>query len=254
MLRCFQDVKTRWDSTNNMLVRLRRMKEHVNPYTEKMAKWLSLCDNEWDQIDYVITILRPFAIYTQLIGASRMPTLHQVYDIYNLLITHIEMAEEKLEKKTRHWKQEIYKALGSAKEKLVEYYTTTADSKAGVLYGIAILLDPRKKYTTWQQPEWAVAEGEHDWQAVYWAAFEELYNRDYAHRTPTTRRRAVPTSLQEKEPVNLDTVIDGLNSSRHVPRERRVPTLLETDAQKEFLDYRKWSKFSGSNSGSSSPS
>jgi hypothetical protein len=235
-----------------MLCRLEKLKKYVDQYTALHAVHLQINEEEWGQISYLISILRPFAIYTQLIGASRNPTIHSVYDIYNLLINHIEEIETKMEKKRAPWKVEIYQALGSAKDKLIEYYSRTVDSPHGTLYGIAILLDPRKKYTTWQQPEWSFEACGRDWQEEYWVVFEEIYARDYSTIIPRQRRRMVPTALRQKSSVNLDTVIDGLNTSNSIPRERRLPDETGmTDAEREFQDYRQWSKFSGSFSGSS---
>jgi hypothetical protein len=89
-----------------------------------------------------------------MIGASRIPTIHQVYEIYNCIFNYINSAQELLRQKTIRWKKEIFKALGKASEKLSQYYSDTMNSAAGELYGIAVLLDPRKKYSTWQQLEW----------------------------------------------------------------------------------------------------
>jgi hypothetical protein len=247
LLRCFQDVKTRWDSTYHMLARLRELKPHVDPYTKQNCTHLHLSDEEWGQIDYVISILRPFAIYTQLIGASRLPTIHQVFDIYNHLLSHIERAIEKLEKKKQPWKVEIYTALQSANEKLKQYYSATAGSDAGQLYGIAILLDPRKKSLTWQGSDWRGDDV--DWEAHYWKMFESMYTKHYANRTLTTRRRAVPPGAQPRNHVNLDSVIDGLNMARNMPENRRGDSAKATDAIVEFDDYKVWSKFSGCVSG-----
>jgi hypothetical protein len=233
-----------------MLLRLRTLKPSVDPFTKEHAKHLQLSDDEWGQVDYVIAILRPFAIYTQLIGASRLPTIHQVYDIYNHLLSHIERAQTKLGKKAKPWKREIHTSLASGHRKLRDYYTATSTSRAGTLYGISILLDPRKKSLTWKGPDWKGTD--YDWEAHYWIEFEDMYVQRYADRTLASRRRVVPPGIQPRNHVNLDSVMDGVHSARNQPENRRAPKTPMSDAMAELEDYKRWSKFSGCISGCAS--
>jgi hypothetical protein len=226
-----------------MLVRLLKLKESVDVYTKKECPHLALNDDEWGQIKYLIAILRPFAVYTSLIGASRLPTIHQVFDIYNRLLTHLENAEEMLEGKMRRWKVEMNKACRKAKGKIGVYYGATASSQAGKYYGMAILLDPRHKLDNWLRVEWAPTdEDPYDWQAYYWNELKELYDRDYAHLTPSTRRLELPTRLQPRAEFSLDVVMDQLNTAMDPMPSSRPEKDVVSEAAREFDEWRSWSK------------
>lgn len=84
-----------------MLVHLLKLKEPVNTFTKAKCPHLKLDDDEWGQVRCLIAILRPFAVFTSLIGVSRMPTIHSVFDIYNKVLNHLENAEELLGDNTR---------------------------------------------------------------------------------------------------------------------------------------------------------
>jgi len=59
----------------------------------------------------------------------------------------------------------------------------------------------------------------------------------------------VPSKLQSKNNINLDVVIDGLNTARGQTTERRATKVPLSDAMAELEEYKQWSKFSGCISG-----
>ncbi|KAE9962699.1 hypothetical protein EG327_001944, partial [Venturia inaequalis] len=137
-------------------------------------------------------------------------------------------------------KIEILKAVSKAKDKIHEYYSATGHSQAGKYYGIAILLNPRSKSSTWLLPEWAPnADDPFNWQAYYWKEMKALYDRDYTSIEPTQRRRQLLNHLCEPE-YDIDDIIDDLNTSVDPIPRTRGDTSTVSDAEREFNDYRMW--------------
>jgi hypothetical protein len=236
VLRCFQDVKTRWDSTNRMLMRARVLRVAIEKYCEAHCPHLMLNASEWQQVDYVVSVLRPFAVFTQLIGTTRDPTIHRVFGVYSLLLNHLDSCTKRLKRKRMQWKVLMLEGLEAARVKLFEYYEKTEVSDAGPLYGIAILLDPAAKEAFWQAGHWREDLG---WQASYWVEFERLYQTTYGPRPLITKRLAAPKEMRQRREPNLDDIMHRI----HTDQENDQQDVEATDADVELADYRQYSRF-----------
>lgn len=145
VLKLFQDVSTRWDSTCFMLIRALTLQESIEDFIETHGPdWLALTKPEWQQIKYLVDLVRPFCNFTQVISRSTTPTIHHVFVIYNTLLEHLEKSEAKLMRKRKPWKVFLREGLRGAQLKLKEYYSETRGS-LGSLYGQAVLLTPAYK-------------------------------------------------------------------------------------------------------------
>jgi hypothetical protein len=235
-LRCFQDVRTRWDSTNRMLMRARKLRSAITQYCSGQCPHLALSEAEWKQVDYVITILRPFAIFTQLIGTTRDPTIHRVFGVYSLLLNHLDKCERKLKKKRKEWKTLLYDGILAAREKLFDFYSKTTDARHGTLFGIAILLDPISKDTFWKRSHW---QEEPIWELDYWVALEELYHRSYEHHPLTKKRLLAPKDIRRRPEPSLDDVMTHIHSSQ---QSTQSTDAMISDAEAELLDYRQFGR------------
>ena len=151
VLKLFQDIKSRWDSTLYILVRAHQLKPDLEAFFDKhRAKFLRLDKEEWSQVEYLIDIIKPFYRYTQVIGATRRPTLHQAFEIYDKLFKHLERASNRLSRKRVPWKIQMKEALDAAHRKLAKYYIETQLS-LGYFYSKAILLHPKTKDAIFQK-------------------------------------------------------------------------------------------------------
>lgn len=235
-LRCFQDVKTRWDSTNRMLMRSKKLRPAIDRYSESQCPHLALSESEWQQVDYVITILRPFAVFTQLIGTTRDPTIHRVYGVYSILLDHLDKCEKKLKRKRKQWKVLLFEGLQAARAKLFDFYEKTETSDAGKLFGMAILLNPAAKDSFWKASHW---QEDSYWVQAYWVELEALYDLTYRSRTLTTKRMVAPREMRRHQEPNLDDVMIRIHSDQASDR----PDTDLTDAEVELMDYRQFGKF-----------
>ena len=86
------DVRTRWDSTYNMLwiahkqrVAYNKMTMHVNG----LADYL-LSDNDWEFIDQLQQFFAPFIAFQKKMSAQKYPTINKAVTSYNTLFNHLE--------------------------------------------------------------------------------------------------------------------------------------------------------------------
>lgn len=217
-----------------MLMRARVLRIAIEKYCETHCPHLILNASEWQQIDYVVSVLRPFAVFTQLIGTTRDPTIHRVFGVYSILIDHLESCEKKLKRKQKEWKVLLLNGLREARTKLFEYYEKTESSDAGKLYGMAILLDPAAKDTFWQAGHWREDPA---WKALYWVEFEALYEMTYAPRALTSKRVVAPKEIRRRQEPNLDDIMHRIHGEQGSDQ----PDMEFTDADVELMDYRQFS-------------
>ena len=88
------DVKTRWNSTYLMLLRIQTMKDTLTPFMDDEAKlpestsaWTaskSLDFNDWAVIDSMIIILEPFFRYTEIMSMNKLTVAQVIIIMKNL--------------------------------------------------------------------------------------------------------------------------------------------------------------------------
>ena len=173
-LNLVQDVRTRWNSTLQMMVRACRVRKDIKQYHFQHPEDLPspLTDEEWRQVEYLVEILWPFQKFTNTIGGTKGPTIHFVFDVYNALHAHMESALNKLQRKKIPWKREMKRAIEKGREKIRsvlltrtmfttntnaalfrQYYGKTQHA-LGTIYAIATVLSPGAKLRRFQDPEW----------------------------------------------------------------------------------------------------
>ncbi|EED11521.1 conserved hypothetical protein [Talaromyces stipitatus ATCC 10500] len=159
-----QDVRTRWNSTFLMLYRARKLQSTFDEYCSEYGQPdLKLTKEEWRQVDYLLSITKPFFTFTTSLSQTKEVTIHSVFAIYNYLFTHLE----------------------KSKEKLSEYYAMT-DHVGGDLYAIGTILAPQNKLEFFSTSEW-----EPEWRVRYRKSLEE-YIVPYEKRYSETQTQSIP--------------------------------------------------------------
>lgn len=149
-----QDVRTRWNSTYLMLRRAKRLQTVCDEFCVQYSRHdLQLGQEEWRQVDYLLTITQPFYTFTTTLSKSKDITVHTIFGIYNKLFSHLEKSMAKLARKKVNWKTVMLSALKQAKSKLSQYYSMT-DQIPGDLYAIGMILAPQNKLHFFSTKEW----------------------------------------------------------------------------------------------------
>ena len=167
-----------------MLRRAKRLQSIFDEFCQEYnLQDMQLSQDEWRQVDYLLSITQPFFIFTNVVSKSKDITIHTVFGIYNALFSHIEKSKRRLYPKKVPWKTVILKALSYAKDKLSEYYGAT-DTIDDDLYAIGTIMAPQNKLEFFQTPEWGPK-----WHVRYRKSLEKYlmpYEKRYSDIQPTS--------------------------------------------------------------------
>jgi len=171
------DVKTRWNSTLELLERAYRLREftrewHQNP---KYAQYQPLftTQDEWTIVKYVMEVLRPFRYWTLWMSKRHTVTWHHVITVYNDMFDHMEGMMRALAKKKTQWKDNLFFAVKLAQQKLSKYCAEVTPT-TGILLISAQILDPFQKlrsFRKWDKEMDINPEDETSYTTQYQEAF-----------------------------------------------------------------------------------
>ncbi|CAB4482266.1 unnamed protein product [Rhizophagus irregularis] len=141
------DVRTRWNSTFDMLVRARELKEPLNTLSNSdiNLRSFTLNEKEWECLAEIELILKGFSKATKQICAETYPTIAYVIPYYNILLSRLEDFRDSPGRC-----KEGKEAASNAIRKLLEYYDKTDTS----IYTISLVLDPRLKIQYMKDQKW----------------------------------------------------------------------------------------------------
>ena len=102
------DVKTRWNSTLELLEHAYRLREFTREWLQnpKYSEYRPLftTQDEWTIVKYVIDVLRPFRYWTLWMSTRHTVTLHHVITAYNDMFDPMDGVMQALAKKKTQWK------------------------------------------------------------------------------------------------------------------------------------------------------
>ncbi|CAB4495891.1 unnamed protein product [Rhizophagus irregularis] len=162
------DVRTRWNSTYDMLVRARKLKEPLNilSNSDSNLRPFTINEDEWINLLEIEELLKYFAKATKQICGETYPTLSYVIPIYNILLNKLEDFRD-----TPNRFENGKEAAINAINKLKIYYNKTDST----LYAVSLILDPRLKVEYMKDNEW-----ETQWVDRTKKTVSELYITLYA--------------------------------------------------------------------------
>lgn len=132
-----RDVKTRWNSTYSMLDSFLENKLIINSVLSLQKDFvkLELAENEWKEIDYFCTFLKPFFEFTKVMSGSDYPTLGTLLLLLDHLSDHITTT---IQKTKIPWVKVI------AQEMDIKFKSISENLYNSSAY-LALILDPRYK-------------------------------------------------------------------------------------------------------------
>jgi hypothetical protein len=195
-----------------MLRRAKRLQSTFNEFCSQFQlRDLTLSQDEWRQIEYLLWITQPFFKFTTALCKSKDTSIHLVFEVYNNLFEHIESSIRQLQRKKVHWKQGMLKALDSARDKLADYYGKT-DEVNGDLFAVGTILAPEHKLQFFASRDW---DDDTDWRQRYRQSFDDCIK-------PYKQRLANPQkSLQDQSSTyaaEVDEIRVMLKGGKHRQR------------------------------------
>jgi len=197
------DVKTRWNSTLELLERAYRLREFTREWLQnpKYSEYRPLftTQDEWTIVKYVMEVLRPFRYWTLWMSKWHTVTLHHVITVYNDVFDHMDSVMWALAKKKTQWKEDLFFAVKLARQKLSKYYAEVTPT-TGMLLISAHILDPFRKlrlFRKWDKGMDIDPEDETSYTTQYQEAFLKYVENEYCAkhwRVPVNKLETVPSS------------------------------------------------------------
>jgi hypothetical protein len=148
------DVKTRWNSTLELLKRTYGLREFTPEWLKNLKysyyRPLFTTHDEWMIVIYVMEVLRPCRYWTMWMSKWHTVTLHHVITVYNDMFDHMDGVMRVLPKKKTQWKEDLFFAVKVAGQKLSTYYTEVTPT-TGMLLLWAHILDPFRKLRSFRK-------------------------------------------------------------------------------------------------------
>ncbi len=106
-LKMIQDIKTHWNFICLMLLRALCLQVFIKSYISTheneniTLQKLSFNNEEWTHVQYLVKLLKSFAIFTNLLECNHELNINTIYIIYDVLFFHIEDHMIALKRKQR---------------------------------------------------------------------------------------------------------------------------------------------------------
>ena len=195
-LKCIKltlDVKTRWDSSYDMLYNCFKLKSALNMMWDNCTeiKQFKLSDNEWFCLEKVLNFLKNFKYISKVLGKESDVTLPTVVIACNMIIDKIESIVFQLDGKDDRSRTDetLLLAFQAARDKILKHY-----KKCNWVYCVALILDPKHKIEYFDATTWG---RELKKQTI--EKFERLYKNKYYAETNSMNLIKVKTNNEEFE-------------------------------------------------------
>jgi len=197
------DVKTRWNSTLELLERAYRLREFTREWLQNPQyseyRPLFTTQDEWTIVKYVMEVLRPFRYWTLWMLKRHTVTLHHIITVYNDMFDHMDGVMQALAKKKTQWKEDLFFAVKVARQKLSKYYAEVTPT-TGIFLISSHILDPfrtLRSFRKWDKGMDINPEDETSYTTQYQYAFLKYVENEYCakcRRVPINKLETVPSS------------------------------------------------------------
>jgi hypothetical protein len=192
-------VKTRWNSTLELLERACRLREFTCEWLKnpkyKDYRPLFTTQDELTVVKYVMEVLRPFQYRTLWMSKWHTVTLHHIITVYNDMFDHKDGVMRALGKKKTQWKEHLFFAVKCAQQKLSKYYTDVT-LMTDTLLNLAHILDLFRKlrsFRKWYKGMGITPEDETSSTTQYQKAFLKYVRNEYC-----TKHRRLPVTMSDE--------------------------------------------------------
>jgi len=197
------DVTTHWNSTLELLERAYPLRAFTHKwlYNQTYSDYWPLftTKDEWTIATYIVDGLRSFQYWTLWMSKRHIVTLHHVIAVYNDMFDHIDCVKHALARKNTQWKEDLYFAVKSARQKLSKYSAAVTPMTVMLLVA-ADILDPFWKlqlFRKWDKGMDINAEDETSYTMQYQEAFLKCVENEYCAKhwyVPVIKLETLPSS------------------------------------------------------------
>jgi len=141
------DVSTRWNSTFHMVQRaieLRRSCDHFCKENAEVNKF-QLTDSEWNLASHMMRLLLPLSEATNILCASKYPSLNKALPIYVVLVKHLKQVQRGL-----YDQAQLIQPASQIVTKIEQYLIDALEKPC---YFCTMILDPTFKAAFWKKME-----------------------------------------------------------------------------------------------------
>ncbi len=155
-LKMIQNIKTCWNFICLMLLRALHLQVFIKSYIfiheneNTTFQKLSLNNEEWTHVQYLVELLKSFAIFIDLLECNHEFNINIIYIIYDVLFFYIKDHIIALKRKQRSWKCSLLKVLTQAWIKLFEYYADVNHDQK-LMYNFENIINSHQKLNLYEQ-------------------------------------------------------------------------------------------------------
>ena len=214
-----------------MLTRAKKLQQVFDDFCcQYDQERLALRQEQWRQVDYLLSILQPFHRFTTILSKTKDVTIHLVFKINNKLFEHLEKSIRQLRGKKVVWKQLMLASLEAAKAKLSVYYADT-DKVDGYLYAIGTILSPQDKLQFFSTKDWDPdpENPETYYRAKYRQSLESNFHRYSERLTEDQQHQDIPPVIMTISELESLCALEESQQSQ-------TQQLLQPDELSKYLD------------------
>jgi len=227
------DVKTRWNSTMELLERVRQSREFTSEWPEKPKysdyRPLFTIQDEWTIVTYVMEVLRPFRYWTLWMWKLHTMTLHHVITVYNDMFDHMDGVMRALAKKKTQWMKDLFFAVKCAQQTLSKYYTEVTPT-TGMLLSTAHILDPFRKLRSFRKLFMGMDINPED-ETSYTTQYQEPF-LNYVENESCTKHRLLPVIKSDN---TLNNILSSFQRASRFDQSSYAPYDLSSDDDKYLM-------------------
>ena len=148
------DVKTRWNSTLELLGRAYRLWEFTREWLQNLSytdyQPLFTTHDVWTIVKYVMEVLRPFRYWTLWMSKRHIVTLHHLFTAYNDIFNYMDGVMGALAGKKIRLKEHLFFAVMLTRLKLSKYCAEVT-ATTGMLLICELILGPFRKLRSFRK-------------------------------------------------------------------------------------------------------
>jgi hypothetical protein len=195
------DVKTRWNSTADMIIRSIRLKDSLSATMEAMfhestgrkrrksnsgliadsgeESFVQISEEHWTNFSDILEVLEPLKSVSEKLSGDTYPSLNMVVPAYTIILNHLEKLASPSDHSSLYTESSsVQDAAKAAFVKLNKYYNISSE-----LCTIATVLDPRLKLNFYKADVGTSAEDPKEILSYV----KSFYDRDYGVHEGTSR-------------------------------------------------------------------